>query len=398
MKSNQTYTVMEKYILTINGGSSSIKFALYVADGSFARTMIGKIDRIGLPGSFLVYSKGESKEVVRETPLVDYRAAVEMLNSFLGEEVDFNNIVVVGHRIVHGMGRDRHAVVTSELIAELKDTSPIDPEHLPLEIAILETFAERHATLVQVACFDTVFHHDMPRVAQLLPIPRRFDAKGVRRYGFHGLSCSYLIEELRRVDPSKAEGRVIIAHLGNGASVTAVKEGKSVDTSMGFTPTGGIPMSSRTGDLDPGTLWYIMKSEGLSLESLSHLINHESGLLGISETSSNMYDLLEAQANDVRAKEAVDLFCYEVKKHIGAYAAAMGGVDTVIFTGGMGENAPRIRTRICAGLEFLGITIDGAHNEGNKEIISSSSAPICVRVMRTNEELMIARIASELGK
>lgn len=157
-------------------------------------------------------------------------------------------------------------------------------------------------------------------------------------------------------------------------------------------------MSSRTGDLDPGTLWYIMKSEGLSLESLSHLINHESGLLGISETSSNMYDLLEAQANDVRAKEAVDLFCYEVKKHIGAYAAAMGGVDTVIFTGGMGENAPRIRTRICAGLEFLGITIDGAHNEGNKEIISSSSAPICVRVMRTNEELMIARIASELGK
>ncbi|OHA83541.1 MAG: acetate kinase [Candidatus Yonathbacteria bacterium RIFCSPLOWO2_01_FULL_47_33b] len=389
---------MEKYILTINGGSSSIKFALYVADGSFARTMIGKIDRIGLPGSFLVYSKGESKEVVRETPLVDYRAAVEMLNSFLGEEVDFNNIVVVGHRIVHGMGRDRHAVVTSELIAELKDTSPIDPEHLPLEIAILETFAERHATLVQVACFDTVFHHDMPRVAQLLPIPRRFDAKGVRRYGFHGLSCSYLIEELRRVDPSKAEGRVIIAHLGNGASVTAVKEGKSVDTSMGFTPTGGIPMSSRTGDLDPGTLWYIMKSEGLSLESLSHLINHESGLLGISETSSNMYDLLEAQANDVRAKEAVDLFCYEVKKHIGAYAAAMGGVDTVIFTGGMGENAPRIRTRICAGLEFLGITIDGAHNEGNKEIISSSSAPICVRVMRTNEELMIARIASELGK
>jgi acetate kinase len=358
--------------------------------------MVGKIDRIGLPGSFLVYTKGDNKEVVRETPLVDFKAAVEMLNSFLGEEVDFNNIVVVGHRIVHGMGRDRHAVVTSELIAELKDTSPIDPEHLPLEIAILETFAERHAALVQVACFDTVFHHDMPRVAQLLPLPRRFDAKGVRRYGFHGLSCSYLVEELRRMDPSKAEGRVIIAHLGNGASITAIKDGKSVDTSMGFTPTGGIPMSSRTGDLDPGALWYIMKSEGLSLESLSHLINHESGLLGVSETSSNMYDLLEAQENDVRAKEAVELFCYEAKKRIGAYAAAMGGVDTIIFTGGMGENAPRIRTRICSGLEFLGITVDTVHNEGNEEIISPSSSSVCLRVMRTNEELMIARIASEL--
>ena len=387
---------MEKYILTINGGSSSIKFALYSADDSFARSMVGKIDRIGLPGSSLVYTKGDSKEVVRVIPLVDFKAAVEALNLFLGEEVDFNNIVVAGHRIVHGMGRDRHAVVTSELIEELKDTSPIDPEHLPLEIAILETFAERHPALVQVACFDTVFHHDMPRVAQLLPLPRRFDAKGVRRYGFHGLSCDYLMGELRRIDPSRAEGRVIIAHLGNGASITAVKGGKSIDTSMGFTPTGGIPMSSRTGDLDPGALWYIMKSEGLSLESLSHLINHEAGLLGVSETSSNMYDLLEAQANDVRAKEAVDLFCYEAKKRIGAYAAAMGGVDTVIFTGGMGENAPRIRTRICAGLEFLGVTLDEARDLTSEEIISPPSAPVCVRVMRTNEEIMIARIASEL--
>ncbi len=387
---------MEKYILTINGGSSSIKFALYSADGSFTKLMSGKIDRIGLPGSFLVYAKGDSGEVSREIPLADFRAAVDTLNTFLGEQVDFNNIVAVGHRIVHGMGRGSHAVVTPELIVELKDISPIDPEHLPLEIAILETFTERHPALVQVACFDTVFHHDMPRVAQLLPLPRRFDAAGVRRYGFHGLSCAYIMDELARLDPTKAMGRVIIAHLGNGASITAIKEGKSVDTSMGFTPTGGILMSSRTGDLDPGALWYIMKSEGLSFESLSHLINHESGLLGISETSSNMYDLLEAQTTDVRAKEAVNLFCYEAKKRIGAYAAAMGGIDTIIFTGGMGENAPRIRTRICAGLEFLGIILDEARDLASEEIISFESAPVCVRVMRTNEELMIARIASEL--
>lgn len=388
---------MEKYILTINGGSSSIKFSLYLADGSFTQSMSGKIDRIGLPGSSLVYTKGGSGEVVKVVPLVDFKAAVETLNAFLGEQVDFNNIVVVGHRIVHGMGRGSHAVVTSELIAELKGISSIDPEHLPLEIAILETFAERHATLVQVACFDTVFHHDMPRVAQLLPLPRRFDAKGVRRYGFHGLSCAYIMEELARLDPAKAMGRTIIAHLGNGASITAIKEGKSIDTSMGFTPTGGILMSSRTGDLDPGMVLYIMKSEGLSLDTMNHLVNHESGLLGVSETTSDMHDLLDVEALDERAKETVDLFCYEAKKRIGAYAAALGGVDTLIFTGGMGENASRIRRRVCAELEFLGITLDASRNDANEEVISIPSAPVCVRVIRTNEELMIARIASELS-
>lgn len=387
---------MEKYILTINGGSSSIKFALYSADGSFVQSMSGKIDRIGLLGSFLVYTKRDSKEVVREVPLADFRAAVETLNAFLGEQVDFNNIVAVGHRIVHGMGRESHAMVTNELIAELKNISSVDPEHLPLEIAILETFAERHPALVQVACFDTVFHHDMPRVAKLLPIPRRYEAKGVRRYGFHGLSCAYIMEELARLDPTKAMGRTIIAHLGNGASITAIKEGKSIDTSMGFTPTGGILMSSRTGDLDPGTLLYIMKSDGLSLEMMSHLVNHESGLLGVSETTSDMHDLLEHETTDERAKETIDLFCYEAKKRIGAYAAALGGVDTLIFTGGMGENAARVRGRVCEGLDFLGITLDNTRNEVNEEVISPSSAPVCVRIIRTNEELMIARIAHGL--
>ncbi|HAT68774.1 MAG TPA: acetate/propionate family kinase [Candidatus Yonathbacteria bacterium] len=387
---------MEKYILTINGGSSSIKFSLYSADGSLTQSMSGKIDRIGLPGSFLVYIKGDSKEIVRETPLADFKAAVETLNAFLGEQVDFNNIVVVGHRIVHGMERGSHAVVTPELIAELKNISSVDPEHLPLEIAILETFAERHPALVQVACFDTVFHHDMPRVAQLLPIPRRFNAMGMRRYGFHGLSCAYIMEELARVDPTKAMGRTIIAHLGNGASITAIKEGKSIDTSMGFTPTGGILMSSRTGDLDPGMLLYIMKSEGLSLDMMSHLVNHESGLLGVSETTSDMHDLLEHETTDERAKEAIDLFCYEAKKRIGAYAAALGGIDTLIFTGGMGENASRVRGRICAGLEFLGATLDSVRNDANEDIISPPSASVCVRIIHTNEELVIARIAHGL--
>lgn len=390
------YNHMEKYILTINGGSSSIKFSLYSTDGSFESVMFGKIDRIGLPGSFLAYTKNNSEEVVQTMPLPDHAVAIEALNSFLGQEVNFGDIIAVGHRIVHGMGRKTHAVIDSALIAELKVTSPIDPEHLPLEIAIIEIFAERHPELKQVACFDTVFHHDMPRVAQVLSIPRRFETQGVHRYGFHGLSCAYIMEELARVDATLAQGRVIIAHLGNGASITAVQGGKSMDTSMGFTPAGGIPMSTRAGDLDPGMLWYIMKSEGLSESALSHLINHESGLLGVSETTSDMHDLLEREATDVRAKEAVDLFCYEAKKRIGSYAAALGGVDAIIFTGGMGENAPRIRKRICEGLEFLGITLGDVANESNKEIISASSAPVRVRVIHTNEELMIATIAKEL--
>lgn len=387
---------MEKYILTINGGSSSVKFAMYSGDGSFTRSLYGRIERIGLSGSILAYTDATGKEEVRRISLPDFRVATETLKSFLAEHVDLGLVVAVGHRIVHGMGRRGHAIITDKIIAELKETSHIDPEHLPFEIAIVEMFATWQPSLTQVACFDTVFHQDMPRVAQLLPIPRRFDAKGVRRYGFHGLSYLFLVEELRRVDPSRAEGRIIVAHLGNGASVTAIKGGKSLDTSMGFTPAGGTPMSSRTGDIDPGVLLYIMKSEGLSVDSVSHLVNHESGLLGVSETSSSMHDLLEAEVTDERAKEAVDLFCYDTKKYIGAYAAALGGVETIIFTGGIGENASRVRTSVCAGLEFLGVTLDESRNQNNEEVISSPSGVVCVRVMHTNEELVIARIAAEL--
>lgn len=384
---------MEQFVLTINGGSSSIKFALYTCDGSFVRTLYGKIDRIGIMGSTFMYTNTLGEETTKEAFIADFGSAIELLKTFLGDQVDLSRVVAVGHRIVHGMGRREHALVTEELIAELKQTSPIDPEHLPFEIALLEMFAAWKPAIPQVACFDTVFHQDMPRVAELLPFPRRFDAKGVRRYGFHGLSYAFIVEELERIDPERAHGRIIVAHLGNGASVTAIKDGKSFDTSMGFSPTGGIPMSSRTGDVDPGALLYIMKSEQLSLDALSNLVNHESGLLGVSETSSNMLDLLEREGADERAKEAIDLFCYETKKRIGAYAAALGGVDTLVFTGGMGENAPRIRERICAGLEFLCVCLDEEKNKNNEKVISVSDAPVRVRVMRTNEELVIARTA-----
>jgi acetate kinase len=243
-----------------------------------------------------------------------------------------------------------------------------------------------------VACFDTAFHHDLPRVARLLPIPRRYEAQGVRRYGFHGLSYAFLMGELARLDGAKAaRGRVILAHLGNGASLAAVHDGKSMDTSMSFTPTAGLPMSTRSGDIDPGLVWYLARTEQMTAKQFNEMVNFESGLLGISETSSDMHDLLDHETHDIRAAEAVALFCYQVKKWIGAFAAALGGVDTLVFAGGIGENAPAVRTRICDGLGFLGIELDRKRNAENALLSSPDSSRVKVRVIHTDEELMIAR-------
>ena len=275
---------------------------------------------------------------------------------------------------------------------ELHQLSPFDPEHLPEEILLTEAFHRRFPDLPQIACFDTAFHHDLPRVAQLLPIPRRYDAKGVRRYGFHGLSCACLMEELARVAGAKAaRGRVILAHLGNGASITAVRGGKSMDTSMSFTPTAGLPMSTRSGDLDPGLGWYLSRTENVTARQFHHMINHESGLLGVSETSSDMRELLLREKQDVRAAEAVALFCYQAKKWICGMAGALEGLDTLVFAGGIGERASEIRARICGGLEFLGIKLDEKQNAANAGMISKKTGRVAVRVIRTDEEWMIAK-------
>jgi acetate kinase len=248
-----------------------------------------------------------------------------------------------------------------------------------------------------VACFDTAFHHDLPRVAQLLPTPRRYEAQGVRRYGFHGLSYAFLMHELARLAGAEAaQGRIILAHLGNGASLSAVRHGKSVDTSMSFTPTAGVPMSTRSGDLDPGLFWYLARTEGLDAKRFNEMVNFQSGLLGVSETSSDMRDLLDRETRDVRAAEAVSLFCYQVKKWIGAFAAALGGLDTVVFAGGIGENAPTVRTRICDGLGFLGIELEEKRNVKNEGLISAAGSRVAVRVIRTDEELVIARSVTRL--
>ncbi|MGI8955894.1 MAG: acetate/propionate family kinase [Chthoniobacterales bacterium] len=385
-------------ILAINGGSSSIKFAIYRAGGRLTRELHGQIDRIGLKGTTFTLNAATGKEPEsRKLPAADHRAAVKFLIDWLEGQKSFESVRAVGHRVVHGMQHTAPELVTKELLDELRRISPCDPDHLPYEIELIEAFRQRHPKPPQLVCFDTAFHTSMPRVAKLLPIPRRYEANGVQRYGFHGLSYAYMMEELVRLgDPAATKGRVILAHLGSGASMVAVRDGKSIDTSMAFTPAAGLVMSTRSGDLDPGLVGYLARTEKMSPMQFDGMVNHESGLLGVSEISSDMKDLLDRETNDVRATEAVALFCYQAKKWIGAYAAALGGLDTLVFAGGIGENAPLVRERICGGLSFLGIELDESRNAQTAAVISTEASRVKVRVIHTDEELMIARSVCRL--
>jgi acetate kinase len=381
-------------ILTINGGSSSIKFALFEAGDTLRRILDGGIERIGLPeATFRVKGSGKEDNFSRSIKAPDHAAAVGVLMDWIEQRSGRDALTAVGHRVVHG-GPEYYKPqrITAEMVTELKTLSPFDPDHMPEEILLTEAFRRRFPDLPQVACFDTAFHHDLPRVAQMLPIPRHYEAQGVRRYGFHGLSYQFLMEELARLaGPEVARGRIVLAHLGNGASLAAVHDRKSVDTSMSFTPTAGVPMSTRTGDLDPGLVWYLARTENMSAKDFNDMVNFQSGLLGISETTSDMRDLLKHETQDVRAAEAVALFCYQVKKWIGSFAAALGGIETLVFSGGIGENAPAVRARICDGLGFLGIELEEKHNAANEGVISAASSRVVVRVIRTNEEQIIAK-------
>jgi acetate kinase len=363
-------------LLTVNAGSSSIKFALFEAGVALRRLDKGSIERIGL-------SDGP-----------DQQAAIGQLLQWVAARAGSGSLSAVAHRIVHGGPKYSAPVrLTPAVVSELKALSPFDPEHLPQELQLAEALAQRFPDLPQVACFDTAFHHDMPRVAQLLALPRRYQAQGLRRYGFHGLSYAYLMRELEReAGKAAAQGRVVLAHLGNGASLAAVRAGQSVDTSMGFTPAAGIPMSTRSGDLDPGIVWYLARTEGLDAQRFNQLVNAESGLLGLSETSPDMRDLLAREATDERARDAVALFCYQVRKWIGAFAAALGGLDTLVFAGGIGEHAAPIRARACEGLEFLGVVIDASRNAAHARLISPDTGRVAVRVIPTDEERMMAQL------
>ena len=390
-----------KNVLAINGGSSSIKFALYEVAEVQRKVFEGSLERIGLPKSLLrIKGLAQTDNFSKDIIAGDQKAAVGVLMDWIQKRVGADALTAVGHRMVQGGPKySEPQIVTKEILDDLYLYEAFDPEHLPQELMIIEAFIYQFPDVPQVLCFDTAFHHDMPRVAQILAIPRRYETKGVRRFGFHGISYSFLMRELARLEGEDVlDSKVILAHLGNGASLAAVKDGKSIDTSMGFTPSAGLVMGTRCGDLDTGLNYYLARTEGMDAGQFQHMVNEESGLLGISETSSDMKDLILHEANDIRAKEAIEVFCYQTKKWIGSYSAALGGLDTLVFSGGIGENVPAIRQRICEGLEFFGIEIDENLNRTNEGLISKETSWVNVRVIHTDEEFMIAQQASQILK
>ncbi len=364
-------------LLAVNGGSSSIKYALFDAAA----------DPRKLGGG-----------TAADLDPADAAGAADRVLQEVAALADLQRIAAVGHRIVHGGPHLlEHQLITDALLAELRRVQPIDLPHLPREIALVNAFRAALPQPLQAACFDTVFFRDLPPVAQRLAIPRRFADRGVRRYGFHGLSYTYLQQALAHsAGDSAAQGRVILAHLGAGASLAALQGGRPIDTTMAFTPLAGLVMATRPGDIDPGLLLYLLRSEHMSPEVAEHFFSTQCGMVGISGSTGDMQALLEKRGRDPAAAEAVESFCYAARKSIGSFAAALGGLDTLVFSGGIGEHAAALRAEICAGLEFLGLTLDPAANAGHAPLISAPSSRVSVRVIPTNEELVMARILAGL--
>jgi acetate kinase len=381
-------------LLTINVGSSSLKAVLYRFGRSEDVQVRASAERIGIANSTLRLTSATGEVLLeRSDPLPDHVAAQEALFGWLGEQGLDEGLRAVGQRIVHGgSGYSAPTLITDDVVRTLRSLIPLDTEHLPQALSVIDAIRQAYPELRQVACFDTAFHRRMPRVAQMFGLPRELWDAGILRYGFHGLSYEYILQELRRLDAAASDGRVIVAHLGNGASMAAVHHGVGIDTTMGLSPTGGLVMSTRSGDLDPGVLLYLLQERGLDAVGLSRLVNKQSGLLGVSATSSDMRDLLAREADgDEHAADAVALFCYQARKFIGALTAALGGLDTLVFTGGMGERATVIRERICGELEYLGLGLDSERNAQQASVISRSASRVVVRVIPTDEDLIIAR-------
>jgi acetate kinase len=390
----QTIDRLGARLLTINTGSSSLKAALYHFSAEAEERELGaEVERIGYPDARLHVEDTDGRSLFnRQDNLPDHAAALHAFLDWLQGRGDGASPDAVGHRVVHGGSRySEPQLIDDGVVAALRDLIPIDPDHMPQAIEAIEATRRVYPAVPQVACFDTAFHRHMPRVARQYALPREREQAGVIRYGFHGLSYEYVMGELQRLDPAAAGGRVVIAHLGNGASMAAVRAGRGIDTTMGFTPTGGLVMGTRTGDLDPGVLLYLLQERRMSPADLSALVNKEAGMRGVSGTSGDMQDLLGKEASDPRAAEAIALFCYTAKKYLGALVAALGGLDALVFTGGIGEHAAPVRERVCADLGFLGIDVDPARNRANAPVISRDGAPVVVRVVHTNEDLMIAR-------
>jgi acetate kinase len=374
-------------ILCLNSGSSSLKFALYrIGDGEEVQISQGAAEvNDGQISRLWIHTPQKKIEKARN----EISSHSTLLNALSIElkQLGLPHPDAVGHRLVHG--GPHHAApeqVTEKLLRELGSLIPFAPLHLPEEIAGIEAIISNFGNLPQVACFDTAFHRSMPEVVQRFALPRALLDEGIRRYGFHGISYEYIMQILGAAPPS----RLIIAHLGNGASMAAVKDGNPLDTTMGFTPAGGFMMGTRSGDLDPGIILYLLNEKHFSANQIADLVNNQSGLVGVSGIS-DMKMLLERRETSSDAAMAVQMFCYQLRKQIGAFAAALGGLDLLVFTGGIGEKAAPVRWETCGGLQHLGIKLERERNDANADLISTDDSECVVRVIPTNEDLMIAR-------
>lgn len=383
-------------VLAINAGSSSIKFTIFDTSRRPNRIFDGAIDAIGTAASCF-HIKGNAG-FSRRLPIPDHVTAVQVLADWLTERQFGKGLIAIGHRVVYGGSAFQSTqLVSPALIAAMFEASSYDCEHLPQERLLIETLGRIFPDAANIVCFDTAFHSAMPKVASMLPIPRQFYNEGVVRHGFHGLSCSFMMRELERVaGKGAASGKVVLAHLGSGCSMTAVEDGRSRDTSMGLTPAGGMMMATRSGDVDPGLGWRLMREHQMTPARFNHMVHHDSGLKGVSGISGDLRLLLEIEDSNSNAAEAVAMFCYQARKMLCSMAGVMEGIDTLVFAGGVGEHLATVRARICGGLAFLGIDLDEEHNACHAQVISTSRSSVTVRVVKTDEQWIIAQEVGEL--
>lgn len=386
-----------KKIITINAGSSSLKVSLFdsAEEDAYASATV---EGIGVGQAIFVPEIDGTKRT--ENIVSDnHHQAAATIKSWLQSTLDEGDTIgAAAYRVVHGGDRYKDAIaIDDDIVSYMESIAPLAPNHMPPAVACIRAFREVYPNILHVACFDTAFFHDIPDVARTLPLPKRLRDQGLRRYGFHGISYDYLLGDLQRKESEDvANGRVIICHLGSGASIAAIKGGGPVDMSMGLTPASGIIMSTRCGDIDPGVLDFLLKEEGATADSIRNTLYKESGLLGISETTADMRQLISDSESDPRAKLAIDIFCYTIRKRIGSYTAALGGVDAIVFSAGIGERSAPIRRQVLDGLEYLGVEVDQERNDQNKRLISSDGSAVKVYVIPTREDAVLVGKASSL--
>jgi acetate kinase len=392
---------MREGILVINAGSSSIKFSLYISEGDDAPLLSskGQVEGINVAPHFVAKSPEGvvlAEERWPDEPNLSHEALFKHMIGWIESHLDGAELKVAGHRVVHGGSQYSHPLlINDDLMVELEQLVPLAPLHQPHNLAPIRALAKVHPGLPQVACFDTAFHRSNPWVAQTFALPRSLTGEGVKRYGFHGLSYEYISRRLAKLAPAQARGRVAVAHLGSGASMCAIKSGKSVASTMGFTALDGLPMGTRTGTLDAGVVLYLLQQKGMTAKEIENLLYKQSGLLGVSGLNNDMRVLLES--SEPHAAEAVELFTYRIARELGSLAAAMGGLDALVFTAGIGEHSPPVRARVCHLSEWLGIRLDEAANsDGDAELISALDSKVAVWVIPTDEEMMIAEHTREV--